>query len=140
MSATTTHSPDIHAIVLFDGVCNLCNKSVQFIINRDRKGYFLFSSLQSPTAKGLLDTYRIQSPSLSTIILIEKDQFYTESTAVLRICKRLNGLWKGLYLFIIVPKVVRDGVYRWIAKRRYKFFGKRDTCMVPTQENQRRFL
>lgn len=125
--------------VLFDGVCNFCNGWVRFIINRDPKKYFYFASLQSKVADELLAKHGMNT-SLDSIVLLENDQYYSESTAVLRICKKLTGLWKLLYVFIIIPKPVRDFFYRWFAKNRYRFFGKSETCMLPTPEVRERFL
>jgi len=124
-----------HGIVLFDGVCNLCNSSVQFIIKRDTKDYFRFDSLQSYIEKG--NSLPINEDS---IILIENGQFYSRSTAALRIAKRLNGLWKLLYVFIIVPPFIRNAVYDYIARNRYRWFGKQDSCMMPTAEMREKFL
>nr|WP_307336926.1 thiol-disulfide oxidoreductase DCC family protein [Caldalkalibacillus uzonensis] len=127
-------------IILFDGVCHLCNKSVQFILQRDRKGAFLFASLQSKVGHSLLSSYRIPTDQLHSIVLIEGGHYYTESTAILRICKRLDGWWKGLYLFVIIPKPIRDLLYRWFAKYRYKLFGKNEACVIPAPEIRNRFL
>lgn len=128
-----------YSIVFFDGECNFCNKSVQFIIKHDHKGHFRFASLQSVVAESLLVKYN-QTPLPDSIVLIEKKQLFTESTAVLHICKNLDGLWKGFYLFMIIPKPIRDICYRWFAKRRYRFFGKRNACMLPPPEIRKRFL
>lgn len=124
--------PYKHAIILFDGVCNFCNQSVQFIIRRDRKDYFRFASLKSSLAESVFAANHISASRLDSII--------TESTALLRICKKMNGLWKGLYMLIIFPKPIRDALYRLFAKNRYHFFGKQDTCMIPTPEIRKRFL
>ncbi|SFJ75463.1 thiol-disulfide oxidoreductase DCC family protein [Thermoflavimicrobium dichotomicum] len=131
---------DRHSIILFDGVCHFCNGAVQFVIKRDKKGHFRFASLQSKVAQALFSAYQIQRPSLDSIVLIEDDRYYSESTAILRICRKMDGVWKGLYLFMLVPKPVRDVLYRWFAKRRYRFFGKSETCMIPTPEIRERFL
>ncbi|CAM4229660.1 MAG: thiol-disulfide oxidoreductase DCC family protein [Paenibacillus macerans] len=130
---------DNHAVVLFDGVCNFCNGSVQFIIRRDRAGYFRFASLQSDAAKSLL-AGRAEAPSLDSIILIENDRVFTESTAVLRIARKLDGIWRGAALFLAVPKPLRDWAYRLFARNRYRWFGKRSECMLPTPEQRQRFL
>lgn len=124
-----------HGIVLFDGVCNLCNSSVQFIIKRDTKDYFRFDSFQSYIEKG--NSLPINEDS---IIIIENGQFYSRSTAALRIAKRLNGLWKLLYVFIIVPPFIRNAVYDYIARNRYRWFGKQDSCMMPSSELREKFL
>ena len=129
-----------YAIILFDGMCNFCNKSVQFIIQRDGEGYFRFASLQSSIAESLLSNSQMLSSRLSSIVLIEGERYFTESTAVLRICKNIGGLWRGLYALIIIPKAIRDPLYRWFARHRYTFFGKKETCMVPAPEIRERFL
>ncbi len=127
-------------IIFFDGVCNLCNSSVQFILKKDTNHVFLFSSLQSDAAKDILLQYNLENFDLSSIILVENDIIYQKSTAILRIAKRLSGISKYAYVFIIVPKFIRDGVYSLIAKNRYKWFGKRDSCMLPTAALKLRFL
>ncbi|MFS0674741.1 thiol-disulfide oxidoreductase DCC family protein [Ornithinibacillus sp. 179-J 7C1 HS] len=126
-------------IILFDGVCNFCNSSVQFIIKRDTKGLFKFSSLQSQIGEQLLDENKIPN-NLDSFIYLEGDKVYDRSTAVLKVCKGLKGLWKLLYVFIVVPKPIRDMAYSYFAKNRYKWFGKRDACMIPTPEQRERFL
>lgn len=127
------------ATVLFDGVCNFCSGWVQFIIHRDPQKIFRFASLQSQIGNELLAQHHIK-PSLDTIVLIENGQCYTESTAILRICKKLKGPWKSLYLLLVVPKPIRDRVYKWFAKNRYRWFGKQESCMLPTPEIRERFL
>ena len=127
-------------IIFFDGVCNLCNSSVQFILKKDVNNVFLFSSLQSDAAKDILLQYNLENFDLSSIILLENGVIYQKSTAILKIAKRLKGIYKYTYVFIIVPKFIRDSVYSLIAKKRYKWFGKRDSCMVPTKEIKFRFL
>ena len=127
-------------IIFFDGVCNLCNSSVQFILKKDANNLFLFSSLQSDAAKDILLQYNLENFDLSSIILLENGIIYQKSTAILKIAKRLNGIYKYSYAFIIVPKFIRDGVYSFIARKRYKWFGKRDSCMLPTKELKFRFL
>lgn len=128
-----------HSIILFDGDCNFCNRSVQFIIQRDSKGCFRFASLQSSIAQSLLADHHSAS-RFDSIILIEKKQLFAESTAVLRICKEMDGLWKGLYALIIFPKPIRDAMYRLFAKHRYLFLGKQKSCITPTSEIRNRFL
>ena len=127
-------------IIFFDGMCNLCNSSVQFILKKDTNNVFLFSSLQSDAAKGILLQYNLENFDLSSIILVEKGIIYQKSTAILRIAKSLAGISKYAYVYIIVPKFIRDGVYSFIAKNRYKWFGKRDSCMLPTAALKLRFL
>ena len=127
-------------IVLFDGVCNLCNSAVQFIIRHDKKNIFMFTSLQSDTGKKLLAQYDLPLNELNSFILIENNKAYTRSSGALRVIKKLKGLWPLLYGFIIVPKFIRDGVYNWVGRNRYKWFGKQDACMIPTPELKARFL
>lgn len=127
------------SIILFDGVCNLCNGFVKFVIQRDRKARFIFGSLQSESAQHLLIKLNYKNEKLASVVLIENKKIYTQSTAVLRIIKYLHG-WNWLYIFIIVPTLIRDLIYRLIATYRYNIFGKQDTCMVPTLELQKRFI
>lgn len=129
----------MNGIVMFDGECNLCNKSVQFILKRDQNDYFLFSSLQNDTAKKLLEQYDSHH-HIESLIFIEKGKIYEKSSAALRICRHLNGIWKIGYLGLIIPKPFRDYLYSIIAKNRYHWFGKRDSCMIPSSEIQKRFL
>ncbi len=129
----------MEGIVLFDGECNLCSGTVQFIIKRDPKGYFQFASLQSKTGMMLLKKYRLPS-SQNSVILLEDGMAFEKSAAVLKICSRLTGLWKLIVIFRIIPKPIRDFVYDVIAKNRYRWFGKKDSCMLPSAENRRRFL
>ena len=129
------------AVILFDGVCNLCNGFVQFVINRDPTGRFHFTSLQSEAGRKLLATYGLP-PVIEpeTVILIENGQVYTHSTAALRILRQLSGLWPWLYAAIVVPRPARDWVYRFVARHRYQWFGHRDACMLPTPALRQRFL
>lgn len=129
-----------HYIVLFDGVCNLCNKSVQFILKRDKKKQFLFASLQGKFGQEVLKKHNFSTESLNTLILIEGDKVFIRSTGVLRMMKHLGGRWSLLYGFIIFPAIIRDAVYNWVSKNRYKWFGKREECMIPTAELKERFL
>ena len=125
--------------VLFDGVCNVCNYWVQFIIKRDPKAYFHFASLQSTEAQTLLEKHN-QTATLDSIVLLQNGKVYTESTAILQITKKLTGLWKLLSVFLFVPKFIRDAAYRWFAKNRYRWFGQQESCMIPTPEVRQRFL
>lgn len=128
------------AIILFDGVCNFCNGSVNFIIERDSKNYFKFAPLQSETAQKLLDKFGIDKTQTDSVILIEGEKAYTHSTAALRVARKLDGAWSAAYAFSIVPKPIRDFFYKTFAKYRYKLFGKQDACMMPTPEIRARFL
>ena len=127
-------------VVYFDGVCNLCNRSVQFIIKKDKKKLFRFASLQGKAGQEMLKKLGLPPTDPDSFILAEGDKIYTRSTGSLRIAKQLGGGWKLLYGLIIIPRFIRDGVYKWIAKHRYKWFGKKDECMIPSPELKERFL
>ncbi len=129
-----------HSVILFDGVCNLCNGAVQFIIKRDKNSHFSFASLQSIEGQKLLRKYQLPLDNFSSFILIWNDKIYTKSTGALKVVKKLNGLWPLLYGFILIPKFIRDKVYDWIAENRYKWFGKKNECMIPTPQLKARFL
>jgi predicted DCC family thiol-disulfide oxidoreductase YuxK len=126
-------------IILFDGVCNLCNHSVQFIIKRDPKGHFKFASLQSEIGQKLVEQYGIPK-GIESIIYIENNKVFIKSSAALRISKKLNGYWGFLMILSILPSSFRDFFYDIIAKNRYKWFGKKESCMLPTTETKKRFL
>ena len=128
------------SIILFDGVCNLCNSSVQFIIKRDKKQHFLYASLQSDAGQDILLQFQLENSDFDSIILVDNEKVYQKSTAILKIFKHLSSAWKLSYGFIIIPKIIRDFVYTIIAKNRYKWFGKKETCMIPTKELKMRFL
>ena len=135
MTETDPNKP----VILFDGVCNLCNASVNFVIDRDPADLFYFSALQSDYAREKLASYQV-GEDLNTIILLEDGKIYDRSTAALRIARHLSGLWPLLYAGILIPKFLRNAVYRWIAKNRYRWFGKTEQCRVPTTDLQARFL
>ena len=128
-----------HPIVFFDGVCNLCNSSVQFIIRREGTDTFRFAALQSDVVQELLPAkYREQG--LQSLILLEDAKVYTKSSAVLRISRRLSGLWPLFSVFIFVPKFLRDFMYDLIARNRYRWFGKTEQCMVPNPHLKSKFI
>ncbi len=127
-------------IILFDGVCNLCNNAVQFVIKHDANDKFLFASLQSDTGQKLLQKLELPDKDFNSFILLQHDIVYTQSTAALKVVQQLNGGWKLLYGFMIVPPFIRNALYRLIANNRYKWFGKLNECMLPTPALQKRFL
>lgn len=131
---------DEKQIILFDGVCNFCNFWVNFVIKRDKKDLFRFAALQSEKAKEFSDKFNFDTSSMNTFVLIDGDHLYTKSTAALKICKQLTGPIKIFYPFISLPKFLRDFIYDLVAKNRYKFFGKRDSCRIPTAEEKLKFL
>jgi len=129
-----------HSIILFDGVCNLCNGAVNFVIKRDFGNVFKFASLQEKQGTLLLKKYAIDARKLDSIVLIENDSVYTKSSAALRIARKLSKLWPLFIIFIIIPSFIRDGIYDFIAKNRYKWFGKKEQCMIPTPGSREKFL
>lgn len=131
--------PDNH-IVLFDGVCNLCSNSVKLIIKNDPKGLFKFTSLQSKTGKSYVDKYDIDTSKTDSIVLIKNGKSYVKSSAALHIANKMKGLYPLLFGFIIIPSSIRDLIYDFIARNRYKWFGKKDECWLPTPDLKARFL
>ena len=126
-------------IIFFDGVCNLCNSSVQFVIKKDKENKFRFASLQSEAGQEILQQFNLSQNDFNSFILLEDGKLYTRSTAALRVLSQLKG-WKWSRVFNWVPRFLRDGVYNVIARNRYKWFGKRDSCMLPTENLVSRFL
>ena len=127
-------------IILFDGVCNLCNSAVKFVLKRDMKSVFKFASIQSDVAKKLLINTEVSDIDSGTFVLIDNGILYTRSTAALRVCKHLSGLWPLMAVFMIVPRFIRDWVYNLISRNRYRWFGKRDSCMIPSPGMENKFL
>ena len=123
-------------VILFDGVCNLCTGSVQFVIERDSRKRFRFASLQSPVAEKLLG----QRENLEAVILVQDGKTYRKSGAALRIARQLDGLWPALWVLLVIPRFLRDAVYDWIGRRRYRMFGKREVCWTPQPGLADRFL
>ena len=126
------------AIILFDGICNFCDGAVNFIIGQDTKNYFKFAPLQSEIGQEFVKKFDLRG--IDSVILVENDKAYTHSTAALKIAKSLSGIWSLAYVFIVIPKPIRDFFYKLFAKNRYKLFGKKDECMIPTPEVRARFL
>lgn len=126
--------------LLFDGVCNLCNGFVQFVILRDKKGAFRFAPLQSDFGRKKMQEFGLDPEKLDTVIMVEDGQYYTHSDVPLRVVKKLPGLWPVLYVFVLIPKFIRDPIYNWIARNRYRWFGKKEQCMLPRPEWKDRFL
>ena len=127
-------------IIFFDGVCNLCNKSINRLIKNDVKKKFKFASLQSDFAMSFVPDQMINHKNLDTILLYKNGQFYDRSNAVLNICKALGGGFNLFLIGYIVPRFIRDAMYRLVANNRYEWFGKEDQCMVPTDDLKDRFL
>ena len=129
-----------HPVVLFDGVCNFCAASVQFIIRRDPQALFRFAAYQSDAVKSLCAQHGVDAGALDTFALIVDGKALFRSDAALATATRLGGLWRLLAVFRLVPRAVRDAVYRLIAHNRYRWFGRRESCMVPDADVRRRFL
>ncbi len=127
-------------IVLFDGVCNFCEASVLFIIERDRKGLFSFAPLQSNLGRSYLEQHDIDSASTDSIVLIKHDKAYVKSDAALEIAKELDGIWKCVYVLRFIPAPMRDAVYSLVAKNRYRWFGVKQQCLNPSHGLQNRML
>jgi len=127
------------ALVLFDGYCNLCNGAVQFILKRDKKNHFYFASLSWPAAEKVLQNSE-ELKRIDSILLYDGKAVYTKSSAALKISRHLGGLWLAFGIFWIIPKFLRDVIYNFIARNRYKWFGKKDTCMMPESDVSHRFL
>lgn len=131
---------DTKPVLLFDGVCNLCNGFVQFILKRDQAGVFRFASLQSDFGKDLLREHGLEVEQLSTVVLIEDGIAFTHSDVPLKVSAHLGGLWSLVKVFRFVPKGFRDMIYNWVARNRYRWFGKQEHCLIPQPEWKDRFL
>lgn len=129
-----------HPILFFDGVCNLCDGFVQFVIKRDPEARFRFASLQSDFAKEYFKDQPVITKEMNTVVLLQGDHIYSHSDVGLRMCRYLGGLWPVFGVLRILPKGFRDRIYNWIARNRYRWFGKKDQCMVPTPDLAARFL
>ncbi len=127
------------SIILFDGVCNLCNGVVNFIIDRDPGGRFRFVPLQSEKARELLRPFGIDDAALNSIVLIQEGKIFTRSGAVLEIVRHLRGFWPLLSIFKVIPAFIRDVFYNYVARNRYRIFGQSETCRIPTPELEQRF-
>ncbi|MBT3320941.1 MAG: thiol-disulfide oxidoreductase DCC family protein [Anaerolineae bacterium] len=135
--SSSTEGPHI---IIFDGICNFCNGSVNFIIKRDPKGIFSFTPMQSDIAQELMEKHKIEKVELDTFLLIKKGIIYDRSDAALEIAKDLTGFWHLFIIFKVLPKRLSDSFYNLFAKNRYALFGKRASCMIPTPEIRKRFL
>lgn len=127
-------------VILFDGICIFCNFWVNFAIKHDPKKKLKFAPFQSNAGQLLLSQHHIAIESINSVILIENGKVFTQSSAAFRVCKYLSGIWKIFYGLLIIPKFLRDFFYNVIARNRYRWFGKKDSCMVPTPELRERFL
>ncbi|WP_144484986.1 thiol-disulfide oxidoreductase DCC family protein [Bacillus pumilus] len=133
----STHPPHL---ILFDGVCNVCSGAVQFVIKRDPNERMMFASLQSETGQRILKENGLPLDEFNSFIYIEKGTLYTKSTGILKAMRQLKGIYRWSYLFLAIPRPIRDWFYEQIAKNRYKWFGQKTSCMMPTPDIQKRFL
>lgn len=131
---------DGHVVVLFDGVCNLCNGAVQFLIRRDDDDVFRFASLQSETAQTLLRSFNLNTENFDSIVVIRQGRVYERGDAALVIASALGWPWKVMLAGKILPRLLRDGLYNLIARNRYRIFGRRDECMLPDPALKAKFL
>lgn len=131
---------DNRYIVVFDGVCNFCNSAVNFIIKRDPEGIFVFAPMQTELAKQLMQKHEIYNADIDTFLLIKNDQCFVFSTAALEITKDLTGLWYLFNLFRVIPSSVRDTIYKLFGRNRYRLFGRKEACIIPTEEVKSRFI
>lgn len=129
-----------YKIILFDGVCNLCNSAINFVIDHDKKNRFKFAPLQEETGQNLIREFQIDPAQTDSIVLIDNGRAYIKSTAALRIARYMNGAYPLLYSLIILPPFIRNWVYDWVARNRYKWFGKKESCRIPTPELRDKFL
>lgn len=127
-------------VLLFDGVCNLCNSTVQFILKRDKKKRFYFAALQSEKGQELLQKFGLPTQDFDTVVYVRGESFLTKSSAALYIMRDLGGFWQILFPLIVIPKFIRDAVYSWVARNRYRWFGRQESCMLPTPDLKSRFL
>ncbi len=132
--------PSGQSVILFDGVCNLCNGFVQFLIERDPKRRYRYASLQSETGQALMRSAGLPADEINTVVLMEEGTAYTHSDVALRVARHMGGLWPLATVLYIVPKFLRDAIYNWVARNRYRWFGKKEACMVPTPELKSLFL
>ncbi len=128
------------SVILFDGVCNLCNFFVQFIIKRDKKKAIHFAALQSETGQKMLADFGVQNQNLNTVIFIDQGNVFTHSDVALEVGKKLGNGWQFFYILKFIPKSFRDVIYNYIARNRYKWFGKKESCMIPTPDIKSRFI
>ena len=141
MTTTTAFDfPTDKPIVLFDGVCNLCNGFVQQMIKLDPQGQFRYTAIQSPAGQQIMESQGLSTSNITTVVLYDQGKVYTHSDVALEIARRLGFPWNLAYGFIILPKGFRNVIYDWIARNRYRWFGQKESCMIPTPELKSRFL
>jgi predicted DCC family thiol-disulfide oxidoreductase YuxK len=133
-----TQTPD--NLILFDGVCNLCSASVQFVIRHDPAGKFRFAAIQSQVGREIFQSHGLDPADLQTFVFITSGRIFLRSDAAIEVVSRFGGAWRFLRVFQFVPRIVRDSIYSIIARNRYRWFGRKEVCMIPTPEIKERFL
>lgn len=136
----TTVNTDQNPVLLFDGVCNLCDGFVQWLIKRDKQRIFRYAAIQSEAGQDLFRRFGLPTDEINTVVMVEGEQFYTHADVALRIAQLLGGAWRLTGIFYLVPRSIRNTIYNWIARNRYRWFGKKESCMIPTPELQGLFL
>lgn len=129
-----------HPVLLFDGVCNFCNASVQWVLQHDRQGVFHFASLQSEAGRALLKKHDLDPQHFDSVVVVDGPRCLLRSDAAFEILRRIGGPWRALTVLQLLPRSLRDAVYDWIARNRYRWWGKREACMIPRPEWKERFL
>ena len=127
-------------VILFDGVCNLCHGAVRFFIKRDSERHLRFASLQSESGRRILEKHGLPNDYLSSVVFVEGENFYLDSTAFLKACRHLGFPWSAANVFLLIPRPIPDLIYKWIARNRYRWFGKMDSCSLPEPADADRFL
>jgi predicted DCC family thiol-disulfide oxidoreductase YuxK len=127
-------------ILLFDGVCNLCNETVRFVVDHDSAGHVSFAPLQSPVGRALLEKFDLPTETLDSVVLVEGDDYYRKSDAAVRVARYLDGPWQAAGVFSVVPRPLRDIAYNMVAEHRYRVFGRKESCPIPDPETRKRFL
>ena len=140
MTSAAQIAADPNPILLFDGVCNLCNGAVRFAIARDPRARLRFAPLQSDAGRALLLRHDLPPDALETVVLVDGEGVHTRSTAMLRLLRELGPPWSWLWPLVAIPRPLRDALYGWVARNRYRWFGRRAECMIPTPEQRARFL
>ncbi|OMF38480.1 hypothetical protein BK133_02085 [Paenibacillus sp. FSL H8-0548] len=130
----------VYAVLLIDGQCYLCNRITQFVVKRDKAKVFRFATLQSPIGQRLLQEGQLSLVDMNTFVMVQGDDYFIKSDAALRVLSKLDGWWRILYLFIIVPRSLRDVVYDINAQNRFRWFGAPEECLIPTHDLRSRFL
>ena len=137
---TQNRKQEQDSVILFDGVCNLCHRAVRFFIEHDSERHLRFASLQSESGRRILKKLGLSNDYISSVVFVEGENFYLDSTACLRACRHLGFPWCAAKVFLFIPRPIRDLIYKWIARNRYRWFGKKEACPLPCPTDVDRFL